>query len=105
MKKILIPVLSVSLAVLSAFSTKSTTSVFTFTGVSSDPDQRIDPNRYTPGTPANCSGTENVLCAIDATPDNAGKPMIGTSGALFNALDNGGLAVPDFAPSAVKGKP
>lgn len=106
MKKILIPVLTVSVAVFSAFATRPTVDVFAFTsGSSTVASDRVNPNNYTLMPPTGCSAIENELCSIEAVADGNGKPIIATSSALYSALHQGGSTTPDFGFLGIQGKP
>ena len=96
--------LAVLFAVCSAFGIRQTSYQFEFIGASSDWQDRVDEDMYVKRN-TNCTGTELKLCRIvapDVNSDN--KPDIGTSGSLYDALENNQLASPDFSVSGVDGK-
>jgi hypothetical protein len=107
MKKFFVPALAVAVSVFSAFATKPTTDLFVFSGNSAVASDRVNPNNYSiPSTPpSGCSGSEVVLCSIEAVDNGAGKPMITSGSSLHTALQNGGRTNPDFTPADVTGKP
>jgi len=105
MKKFLIPALAVTVSVFSAFVTKPTTQLFRFNGASGSWQDRVDPAKYSTDVPVGCSGDENVFCSLIADADGSGKPIIGTSGALYNALSHVQGPAPDFNFGGIQGKP
>ena len=104
MKKYSFALIAVVFALASAFAFKPTFSSFTFNGVSTDWEDRVDQNEYTLTTPS-CGSTENVLCGIVSAADGNNKPVIlPTTSDLYIALKNGGVSTPNFTPAEVVGK-
>lgn len=102
MKKYSVVLVAIILAISSAFAFRPAFNTFQFNGISTDPDDRVDPQQYSLGT-GSCSGTETKLCTIEATPDINSKPVI--SGTLYTALwNNESDLKPDFLYDGIQGK-
>src|SRR5688572_1218102 len=105
MKKYTFALIAVVFALASAFAFKPTFATFRFDGASTDPDDRVDPQMYTLASPS-CGSVETTLCTISAANDGSNKPVIDEEDtpALYEALWNDNLSVPDFSHAAIVGK-
>ena len=105
MKKYSFALIAVVFALACAFAFKPTLDTFQFSGVSTDPDERVDPLEYTLSSPT-CGATDVTLCAITATKDGNDKPVIvqGDGSGLYEALLNGRATAPNFLHASIDGK-